>query len=292
MNFLIEKQLDFVRGLYNRWMRRRDMKVPEDVVYVPDVCQSERCAETEKIDVFYSRGTAEKRPVIVDIHGGGMVLCDRKTNVPFCAQLARRGFLVFSIEYPLAPQTDVPGILRHVARRLDAVADLIPQWNGDERIYLVGDSAGAFLGAYELAAQKNEDIAAALDLTPSLLQIRAAGFISGMFYTTRNDKNCMFLRRDFYGKNWKTHPFSPYYDPAVPAVAENLPPCYLVTSYQDMLRQYTLDFARGLKACGIPYHVTDWPGNRKLIHDFVIMNPTCPEAQKSIDEMCKFLLQY
>ena len=292
MNKLIAKQLELYRKVLNRWLkcREREYPFPEQVGCIADVCPEETAEDYRRMDIYYPEESSNrKRPVIVDIHGGGMVLCDRKTNRPFCAELAKRGFVVFCLDYPLVPQADIPRILREVADRMDEVGAWIDRMNGDrERVFLVGDSAGAFISVYELAAQKNPDIARSLELTPASLKIKGAAFISGMFYTARPDVNCLFLRQDFYGKNWRRHPFRPYMDPAVQEVAGQMPHCWLVTSGADNLRRYTLDFADGLKRAGIPHILRDLPLRKDLGHDFVIVKPEGAQSQAIIDEICEF----
>ena len=292
MNKFIEKQLEMYRRMLNRWLERREGEYPfpEQVGCIADVCPEGTGEDYRRMDIYYPEGTAlEKRPVIVDIHGGGMVLCDRKANRPFCAELAKRGFVVFCLDYPLVPQADIPQILREVAARMDELDEWIERLNGDRgRVFLVGDSAGAFISVYELAAQKNPEVARCLELTPTSLKVKAAAFISGMFYTTRPDVTCMFLRQDFYGRNWRKHPFRPYMDPAVPEVAGQMPPCWLVTSGADNLHKYTLDFAEGLKQAKIPYTLRDLPRHKDLGHDFVIVKPEQAQSQTVIDEICEF----
>ena len=294
MNKLIVKQLEMCRRMLNRWLKRRagEYPFPEEVGCIADVCPEETAEDYQRMDIYYPKETSqEKRPVIVDFHGGGMVLCDRKTNGPFCAELAKRGFVVFCLDYPLVPQADIPRILREVAARMEEVGDWIDRLNGDrDRVFLVGDSAGAFISVYELAAQKNPEVARCLELTPTSLKVKAAAFISGMFYTTRTDVTCMFLRQDFYGRNWRKHPFRPYMDPAVPEVAGQVPPCWLLTSGADNLRKYTLDFAAGLKRAGIPYTLRDLPLHKDMGHDFVIIKPEQAQSQAMIDEICEFFL--
>lgn len=295
MNKLIAKQLEMCRGALNRWMERREREYlfPKNVKYIADVCPEGTEEDYRKMDIFCPEESAgEKRPVIVDIHGGGMVLCDRKTNRPFCAELAKRGFLVFCLDYPLVPQADIPQILREVAARMDEVGEWIDRLNGDrEKVFLIGDSAGAFISVYELAAQKNPHIARSLGLTPATLDVKAAAFISGMFHTTRTDVTCIFLRKDFYGKNWRTHPFRPYMDPAVPEVAGQMPPCWLITSGMDNLRGYTLDFVKGLEQAGVPHILHDLSRHKDMAHDFLVVKPELPQSQALIDEMCEFLLK-
>lgn len=295
MNRFAEKQLARVGKLLDRWMekRTREVRLPESVSCLEDIPYRDTGKDCHKLDIYRPEKTEGTLPVILNLHGGGLVLCNRKVNRPFCAELARRGFLVFSVDYPLVPQAKVPEILSDVARAMDFVRDSIGEYGGDpERVYLVGDSAGAFLSVYELAAQKNGCLAQALGLIPGKLEVKAAAFISGMFYTAKMDSVGAFLRKDFYGKDWKSNPFRAFADPAVPEVAGAMPPCFLVTAKLDNLRPYTLAFCKGLKGAKAEYILRDLPLKPGLDHDFVIVKPEMPEAQTIMDEMCDFLRTY
>lgn len=295
MNRFAEKQLARVGKLLDRWMekRTREVRLPESVSCLEDIPYRDTGKDCHKLDIYRPEKTEGTLPVILNLHGGGLVLCNRKVNRPFCAELTRRGFLVFSVDYPLVPQAKVPEILSDVARAMDFVRDSIGEYGGDpERVYLVGDSAGAFLSVYELAAQKNGSLAQALGLIPGKLEVKAAAFISGMFYTAKMDSVGAFLRKDFYGKDWKSNPFRAFADPAVPEVAGAMPPCFLVTAKLDNLRPYTLAFCKGLKGAKAEYILRDLPLKPGLDHDFVIVKPEMPEAQTIMDEMCDFLRTY
>ena len=291
MNRFVMSQLDQVNRRFEKWMekRSREVRIPENVEEFCDIPYRETTSEFHKIDVYRPNNTGGPLPVMVNFHGGGMVLCSRKVNAPFCREMAKRGFLVFSVDYPLVPDADVPQILQDAAAGMKKVEALLEAFGGDpERVFLVGDSAGAFIGLYEMAAQKNPELAASLNLEPSGLEIRRAAFISGMFYTARFDSVGAYLRRDFYGKNWRDHPFRPYMDPAAMAVTEHLPPLYLVTSKLDHLRSYTLKLAKGLKARGKDFILVDKQAHPDMTHDFVIVKPEGKPAQEIIEGICDF----
>ncbi|MBQ7345532.1 MAG: alpha/beta hydrolase [Oscillospiraceae bacterium] len=291
MNWFIRSQLAMVRGMYEAWMGTRKQVLPDEVEVFSDIPYIEDGQECHKLDVYRPKGAVEKLPVIVDLHGGGLLLCSRKTNRILCSGLARRGFLVFCLGYPLVPEADVPQMLRDVAVGMDKVAQLLRGWGGDpDRVYLVGDSAGAFLAAYELAAQKEGRVADALGMRPSGLPVKGAAFFSGMFYTAKFDQVGACLRKDFYGKKWRKHPFRPYMDPAVPEVAGAMPPCVLVTSKLDHLRGYTKKFAKGLRRSGVDHTLMDLPLHPALQHDFVIVKPEHPKVQQVIDRVCQILV--
>ena len=295
MNAFVRHQLQNMNRLLDRWMEKRSKEVslPEDIEITEDIPYLEDREPCHRMDIYRSRYASGPLPVIVNLHGGGMLLCTKAVNKPFCCELAKRGFLVFSLEYPLVPESDIPGILRDVARGMDKVADLLGGYGGDEsRVYLVGDSAGAFIGVYEAAAQKNRDLSAAIPLRPSRLSIRAMGLISGMYYTSLPDSVGWFLRKDFYGRRWRRHPMAPFYKPDKPSVAKHLPPCFLVTSKSDNLHGYTVRFHKGLIQAGITCPLLDHGLMQNLQHDFVIVKPEAPASQNAIDRMTEFLLKH
>lgn len=295
MNAFVRHQLQNVNRLLDRWMEKRakEVKLPEHIEIIEDIPYLDDQEPCHRMDIYRPRYPSGKLPVIVSLHGGGMLLCTKTVNKPFCCELAKRGFLVFSLEYPLVPESDIPGILRDVARGMDKVADLLEEYGGDEgRVYLVGDSAGAFLSVYEAAAQKNRELSAAIPVRPSRLKVKALGLISGMYYTTLPDSVGWFLRKDFYGKRWRRHPMIPFCKPDKPCVAKHLPPCFLVTSKSDNLHGYTLRFHKGLVKAGVPCSLLDHGLLQNLQHDFVIVKPESKASQNAIDRMVEFLLRH
>lgn len=294
MNAFVTRQLKTVNAMLENWMAKRSAEVhfPGNVEIIEDIPYLDDGKACHRMDIYRPKNGAASLPVIVNFHGGGMLLCTKEVNRPICAELAKRGFLVFCLEYPLVPEANIPGILQDAARGMDAVASLLASYGGDRsRVFLVGDSAGAFISVYAAAAQKNPCLAAAIPLVPTSLPIQALGLISGMYYTTKADSVGLFLRKDFYGKRWRSHPMSQFYDPACDGVAGCLPPCFLITSRTDNLHNYTKQFYQGLKKAGNPCQLLDFPLYKRKQHDFVIVKPEHPDAQVAIDQLADFLKQ-
>ena len=293
MNRFVKFLLAQVGGLYERWLAKRSdgYVFPQIVEKIPDIPYLDDGKPCHRMDVYRPKEFSGSLPVIVNLHGGGLVLCTREVNGPFCAELAKRGFLMFCVDYPLVPEATVPEILGDVCAGLDRVAALIAQYGGNpDQVFLTGDSAGAFLAVFAVAAQKREAVANAAGVRPSKLDIKALGLISGMFHTAEWDRTGFFLRRDFYGKDWRKHLLRPYLNPERETVASLMPPVFLVTGRADDLRRSTHRFYRGLQKCGIDSHLMDYPRDAGLGHDFAVMYPELEESQEVLDEMTAFLL--
>ena len=100
-----KKREDFQRLTEERY---GNFKFPDNVVRIKDIGYDKKYPE-RKLDVYRPDDTSRKYPVIVNVHGGGLVMGNQEFNTYFCAQLAKLGFIVFSVEYRLIPQTKIYG---------------------------------------------------------------------------------------------------------------------------------------------------------------------------------------
>ena len=271
------------------WMAKRQQEhpLPGDVTMTPDV----PCGAGQRMDVFRPKDAEGVLPVLVDLHGGGFLLGKKEVNRLFCADMAKRGFLVFCPEYPLAPEADLFAILRSLTASLDDIAEKLPEYGGDgESFFLCGDSAGAWLCVYLAALQGSQALRETAGVAGSRLPIRAIGLQSGMFYTTKRDKIGLFLPPSIYGKGWKKHPFRPYMDPEDPEILRALPPCFLTTSAGDFLRGYSRQFAAALKRAGAD-HAFQGFLTKSLPHAFAAMLPEREECRQVNDAMAAWFLR-
>lgn len=101
-----------------------------------------------KADVYPS-AQGGRRPAVVWIHGGALIMGSRKWPEPphFFAELRQRGFVIVSIDYRLAPETKLPGIIEDVRDAWRWVRQEGPKRFGidPDRIATAGGSAGGYL---------------------------------------------------------------------------------------------------------------------------------------------------
>ena len=90
---------------------------------------------------------AEKRPVLVNVHGGGWTMPHTERDTYFCRRMAvRTGCLVFDADYVLAPEHPYPAALEELEALFDEIPELCEQYGGDpDRVVLCGQSAGGNL---------------------------------------------------------------------------------------------------------------------------------------------------
>lgn len=275
--------------------RSKTMEFPTGITEYLNIPYADDNKPEHRMDIFRpSNREGDKLPVIVNVHGGGMIMGNKEFNRYFCAEVCRHGFLIFSVEYSLVPEVLVYTQFADVSLAMDKIKELIPQYNGDlGQVYLVADSGGAYISTYAAAMQKSESLAKAAGVKPSTLKLNAMGLISGMFYTTRFDEIGMFMPKYLYGEKYKKSAFAPYINPEHPDIVKSLPPCCLITSYNDNLKHYTLDFAKTLKKYNAPFELLYYEEkNERLSHAFSVFEPFMEESREAIEKLVGFLRRY
>jgi acetyl esterase len=85
-------------------------------------------------------------PVVLYVHGGGFRILSKDSHWVMALAFARRGHLVFTINYRLAPEHRYPAAVEDAAAALRWVAQNAASYGGDpSRLVLAGESAGANL---------------------------------------------------------------------------------------------------------------------------------------------------
>lgn len=242
-----------------------------------------------RMDLFRPEYRPDPLPVVINVHGGGLIMGKKSFSRPFCAGLSRLGYLVCSIEYRLVPEVTVFQQLEDVFNAMDYIDVTIGQYGGEPgSVYMVGDSAGAFLIFYASALQRNPQIAQAAGISPSRLPIDKLALISGMFYTTNLDSIGILLAESFYGKGYRKSPFFPYLDPECIEVCNSVAPPLLITSEKDNLRKHTMHLSRAMDRHHIPHCLRDFGGNPSLTHAFPVFYPELSQSRQVINEIGAF----
>ena len=274
--------------------RDKELPFPENVDEIKDIYYSDDHLSAHRLDIFRPADRkSEVLPVIINIHGGGLLMGSKEFNRFFCARLCKTGYMVYSIEYRLVPDCSFFDQLSDVFMAMDYIKQRIADDYGDTaNIYACADSGGACLLTYASAMIHNNKLANAAGIKPASIKLNAIGFISGMFYTNRFDKIGLFLPKYLYGRHYKKEAFAPYINPECSDITEYLPPVFMVTSRNDNLRRYTTDFAMALKKHNACHKLINFPKKSSLTHAFSVFEPFFPESTKTIRAMITFFKQY
>ncbi len=296
MNTIIAKEFYKQRSTFEKSCIEREKKYtfPKGVIYKKNIAYVSDHDKAHRLDIYRPENREGKiLPVIINVHGGGLLLGNKEFNKYFCALLCKKGFLVYSIEYHLIPDCMIFDQFRDVFAAMNYVKKHAKADGGDlSHVYMVGDSGGACLITYTNAIQNNKRIAKAAGVKPSDLHINALGLISGMFYTDKFDKIGMFLPKFLYGKNYKKTSFAKYVNPENRELIRSLAPVWLVTSHNDYLRNYTIHFEKALTRANKEHEIIDFPKNKNLTHAFCVFEPFLPESSEVINLLVEYLRKF
>lgn len=301
MNLILQKMLDGAKEKtgndsappFFRSIRAEDQSrpLPGDLEEKEDIPYGDSEDGLLHADVVYPKNrAAETLPVLVFVHGGALVTGDRKSNRVFCQEAARRGFLVYSVEYRLIDRADAYGMVSDLSLALKMVKDTLECFGGDpSRISLCGESAGAFLALYAAAAGKSEALRRALGCRQHGLAISRLILLSGMIYTTGHGLVGSVYKKTLYREKSGNRSFLKGIAPDNPKILALLPPVFLVSSKADFLRSHTLRFAAALKMNHHARKLLYYPDGKELTHAFPSLLPSLPESGHVIDAIANWI---
>jgi len=109
-------------------------------------------------------------PPVVFVHGGAFVAVNSEVVLHSVGFLARAGYTVYSLDYPLAPEHKFPAALLSVLRALSFLKSAY----GVDRCILMGDSAGGCIVAMAAALLHNQALLQELqdDVAEPLLDLQ------------------------------------------------------------------------------------------------------------------------
>ena len=119
---------------------RHGLSVERDIAYRATGLQD------HLLDVWRPTAAAGPLPVVLYVHGGGFRILSKDTHWIMGLAFARRGYVVFNVNYRLAPKHPFPAAIEDVCAAYRWVLDNAARWGGDpSRLVLAGESAGANL---------------------------------------------------------------------------------------------------------------------------------------------------
>ena len=180
---------------------RADLAVTKDLAYGDDPKQ--------KLDVYTPTKAVHGRPVVVYVHGGGLVRGDKdeentngliNSNVP--VYFAHHGMVGVNLNYRLVPSIKYPAGGEDVANAMKWLHANIAHYGGNpDEIFVIGHSAGGFhLGTYLYDGKVNDNAP----------QIAGAIFLSGVVDSDREGPR-VEVTRQYLGEDkskWET--MAPY----------------------------------------------------------------------------------
>jgi acetyl esterase len=244
-------------------------------------------------DVVVPRG-AGPHPVLVYLHGGGWVCGSPTTHQKLGYRFAEAGYLVFNVDYRLAPEHPFPTPFEDCVAAVRWAHREAARFGGDPaRFAIGGDSAGGNLSAAVAAALVNDPA------RPKAALLIYGVFDFGMFgdvaLVPGADPNAVAIGKDMVEMMvgaylGKTRSDALLRDPRVsPLVAAaKLPPSHVVVGSADALVGQSEALVKALASARIPHeHYVD----EGMPHGYAQME-FLPAARPAIDRMIAFLRKH
>ncbi len=275
-----------------------DLKKELDVVY------SDKCPAC-KADIFYmDKKPATKRPCLVNIHGGGLIIGDKSNSTNYCYQIAGESdTIVVNINYGM-PEKDIPAMFEKVDPKashdasyifplqirthfdaLKWVADHADEYAIDmDNVFVSGDSAGSEMTGMVAACFSSKEYADALGV--EMVDFVPKGFIMNCGLYNMNIYKYIPIGRVMMAKfmgdkaphkldMWK------YHNP-IPFIDGSIKNALVVKGRIDVMTIFQSDWmVKRLKEVGVPTTFYIGKNIPNSFHDFLLLAPT-KEAKKAL----------
>ena len=261
--------------------------LPEIGDFLTEVEISKKEGHSLTTDIHVPKGEGPF-PILVYFHGGGWIAGSPTSHRRICHRFAEAGFLVFNVDYALAPENPFPQGFDECCESLRWVVDNALEYRGDSnRLSVGGDSAGGNFTA-ACAAAFAEDTR--IDIKKILLIYGVFDF-STMGEATENletDSSELLMEMmvgSYLGADRDEDILS---DPRVSPiyVADKLPPAHILCGTLDGLINGSKLLARKLSSEGIK---TEEFYYENMPHGFLHFEEIYPESRQAIDRMVNFL---
>ncbi|CAA0822448.1 Isoprenylcysteine alpha-carbonyl methylesterase ICME [Striga hermonthica] len=132
-----------------------------------------------RLDLYLPKNSKGPKPVVAFVTGGAWIIGYKAWGTLLGQQLAERDIIVACIDYRNFPQGTISDMVKDASQGISFVCNNIAEFGGDpNRIYLMGQSAGAHISACALVEQAiKEDNG--LKTSWSVSQIKAYFGLSG-----------------------------------------------------------------------------------------------------------------
>jgi len=244
-------------------------------------------------DVVVPRG-AGPHPVLVYLHGGGWVCGSPKTHQKLGYRFAEAGYLVFNVDYRLAPEHPFPTPFDDCLAAVRFAHREAARFGGNpERLAIGGDSAGGNLSAAVAAALAGD--AARPKATVLIYGVFDFATIGGGSLVAGGDAQAAAIGRDMVEMMVDAYLGKPHRDALLRDArvsplhaAAKLPPSHVVVGSADALATQSEALVKALSAAGVPHeHYVD-PG---MPHGYAQME-MLPATRPAIERMLAFLRKY
>ena len=262
-------------------------KLDESICEDLDISYTDKSSNEQKLDVYYSK-IKIKKPILIDIHGGGFISNDKEINHLFGNYMAQNGFVVFNLNYRLAyPEYTVFDQIEDIDSAVNWILANAEKYGGDiNSMYIAGHSSAGVLAVTEAMLCNNTDMLRDYNLKERHYNYKGIILDCGLMHFYKRSIAYTGMRNMVFPKNYSKNEKYKYLIFENREEIKNLPKTVLITNKKDALKNMTYWFKKVLEHYGVPHLLID---DGKDGHMGIIYKPYSEDNLKKIEEIKHFL---
>lgn len=263
-------------------------RLVKDVTEINDVSYVNDNDPGHKMDV-YIKIDGKKKPILIDIHGGGFISEDKSMTRLWGNYMADLGFVVFEMNFRLAyPEVTVFDQVEDIDRGVRHVLEIADQYECDRgELYIAGHSSGGVQAFTECMLSASAEMLNDFGLKER--DYRYKGLITdcGLMHFYKSSIAYWGMRRMIFPKGYKQDIRYKYLTVTGNEYLTRLPKTALITNRKDVLRKMTYYFDEELNKSGVEHRLFD---GGKDGHTGIIFSPYKEENLKTMRSVRDYLL--
>ena len=259
--------------------------------------------EWNLLDVYVRRDLCdEKKPVLINFHGGGWVYGDKEVYQFYGMKMAQLGFAFVNPNYRLGPESHFPTPLIDFDNVCRWVLDNADEYGFDKgRIFAVGDSAGAHLvGLYAalLTGERYRDLfykefafrpASQVSLKGLLLNCGVYDLEADVQRLAKTESTTSNLLYDLFGEDRNVLRIRNLASPNR-YITKDFPPCVVMTSNKDFLNYQAPFMTEALTEEGVKFKYLEYGSDDDLLYHVFHCDQRNKTGHKANEDEADFLM--
>ncbi len=264
-------------------------RLPEEVTEIKDVSYVDDNEPGHKLDIFV-RMDGTKKPVLIDIHGGGFISEDKAMNRLFGNYMAKLGFVVFELNVRLAyPEWTVFDQIEDIDKGVRFALRCASEYEGDtDQLYIAGHSSGGVLAFTECMLSSSPEMLADFGLKERSYKYKGLITDCGLMHFYKRSIAYWGMRKMIFPKRYKEDKRYRYLTAENNEYIQKLPKAALLTNSKDVLKKMTYYFDGVLNQKGVEHRLFEYG---KDGHTGIIFKPYTDENLAVLKSVREYLIQ-
>lgn len=229
---------------YVRDIERLDQSaISEEITMISNVNYIPGDSMEHTLDIYF-RKDGVKKPILIDIHGGGFISHDKKVDSIFANVMAQNGFVVFSLNYRLAyPEYNVFDQIDDIDKATRWVVKHASLYDGEnKRMYVVGHSSGGVNAVAEVLLSLSSEMLSDYGFEKRDYTYRGLIIDCGLMHFYKNSIAYNGMRRMVFPKSYKNDRRYEYLLFDRNDDVNRLPKTVIITNESDQLKDMSYNF--------------------------------------------------